>query len=263
MGESGRLGRENPLLGHGLTAEFGGAIDDMPTLTAERGVEPWRRRLYLPTFRVADAARYSNVSPQVVTNWGRRNVAEGPPPLPGRAPGERLSYLQLVEVAFVAIFRRLGVSLDTIARTRGYMRQTFSSEYPFAQYSFKTDGVRMLLRWVEYEDVPELNEVIVADVGGQLGWEALMAARLAEFDYEHDLALVWHVAGRRSPVKIDPRISFGAPTVSGVQTWALKGRWTAGGGVSDMVEDFAIDEASVVAGLQFEGVYTGCDTVLR
>ena len=76
-----------------------------------------------------------------------------------------------MEVAFVAVFRRLGVSLGTIGRTRDYMRQTFASEHPFAEYSFKTDGMRMLLMWREYEDLPEFNEVIVADAGGQLGWK--------------------------------------------------------------------------------------------
>ena len=225
----------------------------MGTMTAERGVEPWRRRLYLPAYRVADAARYSDISPQSVTNWTRRSLSTGEPALPGRARGSRLSYLELVELAFVATFRALGVSLATIARTRDYMRQTFTAEYPFAQYEFYTDGVHMLLQWQEFEDVPELNEVIVADAGGQIGWEDMMASRLAEFDYEHDLALVWHVDGRGSPVRIDPRLAFGAPTVSGVPTWALKGRWAAGESLSDIAEDFGVDECVAAQGLAFEG----------
>ena len=36
-----------------------------------------------------------------------------------------------------------------------------------------------------------------------------MTDRLAEFDYEHDLALIWHIAGRKSPVRIDPRFHSG------------------------------------------------------
>ncbi len=134
------------------------------------------------------------------------------------------------------------------------MQTTFSSEYPFAAYRFKTDGMRLMLQWTEYEDAPILNEVIVADVGGQLGWEKMMAARLAEFDYEHDLALVWHLAGRDSPVKIDPRLSFGAPTVSGIPTWVLKGRWNAGESLDDIVDDFGISSDDAISGLQFEGV---------
>ncbi len=149
------------------------------------------------------------------------------------------------------------------------MQTTFSCEYPFTAYNFKTDGVRMLLRLSESDEVPELREtfftldeepitaetkVIVADAGGQLGWEGMMADRLAEFDYEYDLALVWHVAGRASPVKIDPRLSFGAPTVSGVPTWILKGRWDAGESLNDIVDDFGVDRDVVIRGLQFEKI---------
>ena len=226
----------------------------MATLMAERGAEPWRRRLYLPAYRVVDAAQYSGISPRAATNWTRRGLSTGNPALPRRISGGRLSYLELVELAFVATFRKLGVSLATIARTRDYMRQTFTAEFPFAQCDFFTDSIHMLLQWQEFEDVPELNEVIVADAGGQLGWQSMMASRLAEFDYEHDIALVWHVAGRGSPVRIDPRLAFGAPTVSGVPTWALKGRWAAGESLSDIAEDFGVDESMVERGLVFEGV---------
>ena len=226
----------------------------MTNMTAERGVDPWRRRLYLPAYKISDAARYSQVQPQVVTNWHHRSIATGAPTLPGRHPRQHLSYLELVEVALVSVFRRLGVSLEAIARTREYMRQTFGTEYPFTEYDFKTDGMRMLFTWREFEDIPELNEVIVADAGGQLGWELLMVKRLAEFDYEHELALMWHVAGRDSRVLIDPRQSFGAPTVHGVPTWVLNGRWEAGASIPDIVDDFGLEEADITDGLAFEGV---------
>ncbi len=226
----------------------------MPAMTAERGVEPWRRRLYLPAYTIADAARYSRIAPQTVTNWTHRRLSIGPPALSGRRRGEHLSYLELVEVAVVAIFRQLGVSLEAVARTRDYMRATFSSEYPFAEHRFKTDGMRLMLQWTEHEETPQLNEVIVADAGGQLGWEKMMASRLAEFDYEQELALVWHVAGRDSPVRIDPRVSFGAPTVRGVPTWVLKGRWNAGETLEDIVEDFGVTRKEATSALRFEGV---------
>ena len=223
-------------------------------MIAERGVEPWRRRLYLPAYTVSDAARFSRVAPQTVTNWTHRQLSSGPAALSGRSAREHLSYLELVEVAVVAVFRQLGVSLEAISRTRRYMQTTFSAEFPFSAYQFKTDGMRLMLQWTEYEEAPLLNEVIVADVGGQLGWENLMATRLAEFDYEHDIALVWHLAGRDSPVKIDPRLSFGAPTVSGVPTWVLKGRWNAGESLDDIVDDFGIPESDAVCALRFEGL---------
>ena len=223
-------------------------------MTAERGVEPWRRQLYLPAYTVTDAARYSRIAPQTVTNWTHRRLSIGTAALSGRRAKDHLSYLELIEVAVVAVFRQMGITLEAIARTREYIKTTFSSEHPFAEYGFKTDGMRLMLQWTEYEETPQLNEVIVADVGGQLGWEKMMASRLAEFGYEHDLALVWHLAGRESPVKIDPRLSFGAPTVSGVPTWVLRGRWNAGESLDDIVDDFGLTLDDTVSALRFEGV---------
>ncbi len=82
----------------------------------------------------------------------------------------------------------------------------------------------------------------------------MMSNRLAEFDYINDLALVWHVAGRSSLVRIDPRIAFGAPTVRGVPTWTIKGRYDAGESSEDIQEDFGLDETEVRQSLAFERI---------
>jgi hypothetical protein len=116
----------------------------MPDLTAARGVEPWRRRLYLPAYTVSSAARYAKTTPQAVAYWHYHGGSLGPV-IPDKEPGKPLSYLELVEVAFVSVFRSLGVSLQRIRRAREYVAQTFNADYPFAQYRFKTEGFHVLL----------------------------------------------------------------------------------------------------------------------
>jgi len=102
-------------------------------------------------------------------------------------------------------------------------------------------------------DVKE-NTVVQADAEGQLEWESVIG-RLKEFEYEdHGIALRWHVAGERSPIVIDPRISFGAPTVRGIPTWILRGRFEAGESDSDIAADFDIKKEEVREALKFEGV---------
>ena len=98
------------------------------------------------------------------------------------------------------------------------------------------------------------SDSVTTDADNRPVLEEMMSDRLAEFDYEYDLALVWHVAGRNSPVKIDPRLSFGAPTVNGVPTWVLKGRWNAGESLDDIVEDFGISSGDALSALHFEGL---------
>jgi uncharacterized protein (DUF433 family) len=163
--------------------------------------------------------------------------------------------LELVEVAFVATFRALGVSLQRIRRAREYLAQNFHKEYPLAQLTLKTEGHHVLMDMLEVEPDIQIRALIIADTHGQIAWQSMVADRFAEFDYEEGgLAITWHVAGRDSPVLIDPRICFGAPTIKGIPTWALKGRWEAGESIKDIGDDFLLDPPDVLAALRFEGL---------
>lgn len=225
----------------------------MPATMPSVHAEPWRRRLYLPAYTITDAARYAHTHAQTIAYWFYREGAHTGPVLSGKERRQPLSYLQLVEVAFIATFRQLGVPLQRIRMAREYLAQTFKSEYPFAEMRLMTEGQHVLLPLHELEP-DAVNRLIVADSHGQMAWQPLVADRFAEFDYEYGLALVWHVAGRTSPVTIDPRISFGAPTVRGIPTWAIKGRWMAGETLEDIQRDFELTTEDVQRALEFEGI---------
>lgn len=134
------------------------------------------------------------------------------------------------------------------------MAQKLGSEYPFAQHRFKTDGKDLWMELDEFVSGASKSKLIKINKGGQLAWADIVQAKFTEFEYQDDLAIQWHVGGEGSPVLIDPRVSFGAPMVSGVATWAIKGRWEAGESLQDIAEDFSIDESQVQHALQFEGV---------
>lgn len=218
--------------------------------------EPWRRRLYLPAYRIAAAARYAETSPQTVSRWHHESGV-GAAGMPEREARAALSYLQLIEVAVVAAFRRKGVSLQAVRVAREYAAQMFEKEYPFAEVEFARAGRELLL---DLGDVLPGREkgAVVASQWGQRAWDEF----LPEFDYWEDgLAKCWFVRGRDCPVLIDPCLSFGAPTVRGVPTWAISGRRDAGETIDEIVEEFALarDEeevararADVRAALSFE-----------
>jgi len=225
----------------------------MSDLVAVRGTEPWRRRLLLPTYTIADAARYIGGSHQLVSSWFYRETQTGVT-LPGKQHGEPLSYYQLIEVAVVSTFRKLGVHLENIRKARQYLAQMFNAEYPLTEYRFKTEGLHILLDLSQFEHDEDLR-LVIADKGGQLAWEEVMENRLLEFDYEDGgIAVKWHPAGRESLVVIDPRVAFGAPNVSGIPTWILKGRHSAGESVIDIGEDFGLDETAIKDAWKFEGI---------
>jgi uncharacterized protein (DUF433 family) len=161
----------------------------------------------------------------------------------------------LIEVAVVAAFRKAGVQMRHIRAARAYAARELKSEYPFAEYRFKENGKRLFLDSGQV-DLPD-NTVLQADQYGQLAWESVIG-RLKEFDYEDaGIVLRWHLTGPGSPIVIDPRISFGTPTVKGTPTWIIRGRYDAGETDGDIAEDFGIDKGEVQEALKFEGVRGG------
>ena len=235
----------------------------MSTVEQVRERQPWFRRLYLPAYQISTAARYVGVHPSTVSAWHTRRD----PVLPGRVQGQALSYLELIEVAFVAFFRKLGVSMSRIREARAYVAQVLGKEYPFAEYRFKSEGMNVLMEFSQFASDPSFakliavpdtdpDKIVVASMHGQLAWEQLMGSKFAEFDYEFELALRWHPATYESAVVIDPRYSFGAPVVNGLPTWVVKGRYDAQESIDEIVEEFGIPRESVLDALNFEGVPT-------
>jgi len=101
------------------------------------------------------------------------------------------------------------------------------------------------------------GKLIRPDQQGQLAWTAVIG-RLREFEYERKRIVTrWRVAGPDSPIRIDPRVSFGAPMVRGIPTWAIKGRWDAEEDPEEIADDFSLRKTDVIAALEFEGIERG------
>jgi uncharacterized protein (DUF433 family) len=204
--------------------------------------------MYLPVYSVVDAARYAQTHRSTVWRWYHSRRAENV--LRGKADGERLSYLQLIEVALVSQFRRCGISLRRIREAHGYLSDLIGTEYPFAQTRLKTDRVHLFLELPEEHPRADVGKFIVTDDHGQLAWANMYDA----LDYEDFLAVRWFVRGREVPISIDPRVAFGSPTVNGVPTWALKESFNAGESLEEIQANYEIPMKDLRFALQFEKV---------
>jgi uncharacterized protein (DUF433 family) len=167
-----------------------------------------------------------------------------------------LSYLQLIEVGVVAAMRAAGVKLTRIKQAREYLSIHLGSRYPFAEYRFQTDGKDLFVSYDQIEGDQDKDKLLSVNQHGQLSWTEILAQRLREFDYDDNLDTVlrWRVAGVDSPVRIDPRVCFGAPNISGIPTWVIKGRWLSGEGIADIADDYDLIAAEVISALRFEGI---------
>lgn len=215
--------------------------------------EPWRKRLFLPSYLVQEAARYAQTTPKTIRNWqGRGDLVERA--IASRDPNLSLSYMQLIEVAVVAAFRRAGIKLADIKAARDWLATAFKSEYPFAEFEFKRRGKELLVDYGKVEKKNGKGKLLAPSKGGQLVWEGIVGDLLRDFEYDKNIALRWHVVGKSEPIVIDPRVSFGAPNVRGIPTWIVKGRWDAGETVAEIAEDFDLKPVLVTDALKFEGV---------
>lgn len=216
--------------------------------------EFWRSRLFIPNYRIREAARYADIAAQTVASWHGKPGGNQKSTLSSRERGSALSYLQLIEVAVVASFRKAGVTLKKIRAAREYLSKQLEAEFPFAQYEFKTDGKEL---WMDYAQLhaPSDKTLLAASMGGQLAWTDIIG-RLQEFNYDEEdgLAVQWRVAGADKSIVIDPRIQFGAPAIEGVATWVFKGRWKAGEPIDEIADDFGVPNSAVLEALAFEGI---------
>lgn len=208
--------------------------------------EFWRARLRVPNYRIGEAARYAHLSSQTVARWHKPFTSNSRGVLGNKDRGAALSYLQLIELAVAAACKDAGMKLAHIQAARAYFAGAYDTDHPFATLRLATDGVDLALK--------AGADLLLGNRSGQLAWNRIIGSRFKEFDYEDGLANRWHVAGRTSPVVIDPRVRFGAPHVAGVPTITLKDRWEAGEPIEEIADDFDLGEKDVIKALEFEGI---------
>lgn len=199
----------------------------------------WKARLGIPNYEVREAARYAHIHANTVSRWHHDTLSP-------KQPRDKLSYLQLIELAVAASARSAGMKLADIRAARAYYKGAFNTDYPFATLRLKTDGVDMA--------IDAGADLLIGNRNGQLAWKTFIGERFKEFDYEGGLATRWHVAGVDSPVVIDPRVRFGAPHVAGVPTWLLRERWEEGEPIEELSEDLDLETSQIIAALKFEGI---------
>lgn len=195
---------------------------------------------------------YARISPQTIVSWERRRNS-ALPVLNDRSGNSGLSFLQLIEIAVVAAMRNEGMKLSEIRSAREYICEKTNLKYPFAQLKFKADGVDIFLEYDGGDADTVKEKLLSANRRGQLVWSLALSNRLREFGYGSSGEVEsWRVNGIDSPIEISPRVSFGAPSINGVATVAIKRRWADGYSIGDIADDLSLEPMHVEEALKFE-----------
>ena len=219
-----------------------------------------------PAYSAAEAGRLVGVAPGRVRRWlSGYEYTDGvsvrglPPVLRGRAEmGSYSSFLDLVDLLFVKRFLDHGVSLQKVRRALDEARAILGTPH-FARRTFFTDGATIFLRLQEEADKDGDKGAAILDLmsGGQWVIAPLIEqlAQQVDFDSAEGLASRWYPLGPEKPVVLDPKVSFGAPTIAGrgVKTLNVHDLFVAEGeSLASVRTWWELTDAEIMAAVDFE-----------
>lgn len=221
-------------------------------------------------YSLPEAARYLRVPAITLRRWtegytftsGTRQKRHSSSVLPGQpfiVDGETvITFADLIELQFVQLFRKHGVSMAVIRAAAARAAQMFETDHPFNVHRFQTDGRRIFAEIdpSRIEEVP--RERIVQDMTlGQTVIGPIAQIYFRKLDYDNDKVSRWWPIGKDSRVVLDPERNFGKPTdaASSVPLHPLYRMVRTGESIEAVAHWYDVDVEAVEAALQFESDY--------
>lgn len=223
---------------------------------------------HIATYGVWEAAHILKIPPDTLRSWikgrdypteryGKRTfhpLIELPDPeLP------LLSFINLVEAhvldAIRYKYRKPRIPLPKVRSAIEYLRDTHGSKHPLAEYWFQQAGVDLI--------VDIAGQLENASRKGQLEVRDWITAHLKRIERDPAGAavalypyLTRHPQQLEEPklVLIDPRISFGKPTLVGVgvPTSVVADRHEAGESIAELAKDYGCEASEIKRAIDYE-----------
>lgn len=217
-------------------------------------VETLNRELYT----VTEAARLLGVQASKLRRWldgftvGDRFYE--PVIRPEPTGSNTVTWAEFVEAGFLNQYRTRKVSLQHMRPIIERMREEFGVPYPLAHFKPLVDS-RSRELVLELQRQTHLDEelTLIRLRSGQLQWAPPVASFLERVFFD-DQGVIWQIRplGKRSPVVIDPEVSFGIPQVRGVRTETILEAYAIKGDVQQVAGDWHLTVEEVQAALQWE-----------
>ncbi len=168
-----------------------------------------------------------------------------------------LSFVDLIELKFVEMFRSEGVLMSVIRAAAREGARLFGTDHPFAVRGFKTDG-RAIFATLQDADAEEIGiraEELVQELHrGQYVFAHMVTPFFRKLEWEaEELRRYWPM-GKDYRVVIDPQIAFGQPVdaFTGVPTNALFIAVEGGAAVEDVGSWYDVPRDAVTHAVEYE-----------
>ncbi|MCY3808185.1 MAG: DUF433 domain-containing protein [Gemmatimonadetes bacterium] len=213
-----------------------------------------------PAYSFPEASRHLGVPQATLRCWvlGRAHQGEPGPTVSEpliRAPSgsrTRISFNNVVEAHVLRALRTgRGVRMAAVRDALTYAENSLGIRRLLLRDELSTSGQDLVLE--------QLGSLIGLSRSGQMAMRKLLAAYLERVERDYDtlpfrlypFRAAW--SGNK-PIVIDPRISFGRPTVagSGVSTGALVDRIDAGETVETLARDYGLEIAQIEDAILYE-----------
>jgi len=206
-------------------------------------------RLGVGLYSIPDASRLLGVRANNIRRWlspEERLVARVFDPRE-----QTISFIELMELHFIKLFRDEGVPMPTIRSAAKTAAKQFSTPHPFAVHRFDTDGQTIFATLIESEKKPALIEDLKH---GQYVFETIVRPFFKKLEYGKNEAIRFWPLGTSGRVVLDPERQFGKPIddLTGVPATALWRAVQAGDDPVSVAKWFEVPLEAVRAAIAFE-----------
>lgn len=219
-------------------------------------------------YTIAEAARILQMRADTVRRWvagyhfKRGGRARFSSPLILLSTDENVSdvfltFQNLIELLFIRLFHKEGVSLPTIRAAAQEAQRDFGSDHPFAVKQFDTDG-KSIFATLEDVDVDGLTRSrVLKDLKlSQMVIDEIARPYFRNLEYSDLGAVRYYPLGLEKGVVLDPKRSFGKPIdeASGVSTFVLYQMARAGEAKRDIADWYGVTEEAVSSAIEYESL---------
>lgn len=221
-------------------------------------------------YTVPEAARLLHLNTNRLKRWVsgydytlRNGASRHSPPMLSLQVGEVgdqtvLTFQDLIELHFIKLFSKHGVSMPVIRAAAVRASQRYGSSNPFTVERFQTDGKVIFseLTSTEVEDTPP-DKLVEETHLGQTVVEHLAKPFYKKLDYE-DYAQGWWPLGKDGRVTLNAKRAFGKPIDAefGIETDVLYRMVLKVGSPQKVADWFGVSEDAVNAATEFEAEWT-------
>jgi uncharacterized protein (DUF433 family) len=205
----------------------------------------------------AEAARLLRIPQSTLHYWleggDRRRRAYKPVIRVESRGGRSVTWAEFVEAGLLREYRRThGVPMPELRTFIDQLRRDFGVPYPLAHKRPYVVGRQLVMAAQEAAGLdPEFY--LVAPVSGQLLLTYPTENFLARVTWDCDVAALWRPdANPESPVKVEPDVRFGRPSVKGISTEAIWEQADVGEDIEDIAETYGVDVTDVRWALAYE-----------